>query len=56
MFVTFRDARGEYRWRLLDRNNRIVADSSEGYVSRENAQRAARNVKHLAPIAPIVDR
>jgi hypothetical protein len=50
------DARGHYRWRLIDGNRKIVADSSEGYVSRDGAKRAAMNVKGLTPIAPIVDK
>jgi uncharacterized protein YegP (UPF0339 family) len=34
MFTVYKDARGEWRWRLESANNRIVADSSEGYANR----------------------
>jgi len=33
------DSAGEWRWRMR-RGGRIIADSSEGYVSRSNAERA----------------
>ena len=29
MYVIYRDSAGGYRWRLIDGNRRIVADSSE---------------------------
>lgn len=51
----YEDAAGEFRWRLVGRNGRILADSAEGYTSRFGAKRAARNL--LRTIAgPIVLR
>ena len=39
--VTFyKDKSGLFRWRLQKANNRIVADSGEGYSSVWNARRA----------------
>lgn len=32
---------GDWRWRLLARNWKIIADSAEGYASLRNARRAA---------------
>jgi uncharacterized protein YegP (UPF0339 family) len=55
MYVVYRDAAGGYRWRLIDGNRRIVADSAEAYVSRDGAKRAIANVKTLAPYAPVQD-
>lgn len=57
-FETYRDAKGEYRWRLRAHNGLIVADSAEGYAKKGNAIRAAETVRGLvrrsgAPI-PIV--
>lgn len=37
----YKDKRGEWRWRMVARNGRTVADSGEGYVRRSNARRAA---------------
>jgi uncharacterized protein YegP (UPF0339 family) len=36
----YRDASGEWRWRLKARNGRIVADSAEGYKRRGKALNA----------------
>lgn len=44
-FVIYQDAAGDWRWRLVDRNNEIVADSAEGYDSKSNARRAVQNVR-----------
>jgi uncharacterized protein YegP (UPF0339 family) len=30
----YKDAKGEFRWRLRARNGRIIADSAEGYKQR----------------------
>ena len=43
-FEVYEDAAGEYRWRLVHRNGRIMADSGEGYTSRSNARRAVEAV------------
>lgn len=37
----YEDDQGEWRWRLIAPNGRILADSGEGYASRANARRAA---------------
>src|SRR5437764_1765108 len=34
----YRDAAGEWRWRLRDTQGRIVGDSPEGYETREGAE------------------
>jgi uncharacterized protein len=35
----YRDAAGEYRWRVRASNGQIVADSAEGYVNRGDCER-----------------
>lgn len=52
-FVLYRDARGEWRWTLYARNSRKIADSAEGYVSRQDAIEGARLVAAIASDAPI---
>lgn len=32
--VVYRDGVGEWRWRIVARNGRVVADSGEGYKRR----------------------
>ena len=40
----YRDRKREYRWRLVSRNNRVMADSGEGDVRRGAAINAWRRV------------
>lgn len=44
-FEVFEDAAGEYRWRLVASNGRIIADSGEGYGSKGAARDAAETVQ-----------
>lgn len=33
-FYIYQDVNNEYRWRLLTANNRVIADSGEGYKNQ----------------------
>jgi uncharacterized protein YegP (UPF0339 family) len=44
-FEVFRDAAGEWRWRLVHRNGNVLADSGQGYGRRRDAQRALAGVR-----------
>jgi len=52
-FEVYEDAAGEYRWRLVHRNGRILGDSGEGYISRSNARRAVETVAETAGAAAV---
>lgn len=39
-FVIYTDKKGEWRWTLHAGNGKIIADGSEGYHSKEAAERA----------------
>jgi uncharacterized protein YegP (UPF0339 family) len=54
-FELFTDRGGKYRWRLRHRNRNIIADSSQGYSSRQNAQKGLSAVKRDAFGANVVD-
>jgi uncharacterized protein len=54
-FVIYRDTSGEYRWRLRDSNNEIIAVSGEGYQSHWSCERAVGNVRAAVPSATLVD-
>jgi uncharacterized protein YegP (UPF0339 family) len=54
-FELFTDAAGEFRWRLRHRNHNIIADSSEGYSSRQKAQQGLSAVKRDAFGGAVVD-
>jgi len=52
-FEVYTDDAGEWRWRLLARNGRIIADSAEGYSSRISALNGVDTVRSVARDARI---
>ncbi len=52
-FVVYVDAAGQYRWRLFAQNNKIIADSGEGYRAQSDCEHGIRLVKQLAPTAQV---
>ena len=54
-FELYKDKAGEYRWRLVHQNGQIIADSGEGYNTKDNAVNGIESVKTNAPSAPIED-
>jgi uncharacterized protein YegP (UPF0339 family) len=52
-FQIFKDARGEFRWRLRAGNNEIIATSGEGYKAKADCQHGIELVKRDAPAAPV---
>lgn len=54
-FQLYRDARGEYRWRLITDGGTTIATGGEGYTSKGGAGIAIQAVKETASTAPIVD-
>lgn len=51
-FQYYQDAIQEWRWRLKDGNNEIVADSGEGYKDRADCVKGSEIFKTLGPPAP----
>jgi len=54
-FEVYEDSAEQYRWRLVHRNGNIIADSSEGYASKQKANQGLESVRTNAPGAYIVD-
>lgn len=52
-FEVFQDSAGEWRWRLIAANGHIIADSGEGYQSKQGAQRGIQSVQENAPQADV---
>lgn len=52
-FEVFRDNAGEWRWRLVAGNGNIIADSGEGYQSKQGVQRGIDSVKRSAANANV---
>ena len=57
-FELYADRAGEWRWRLVHDNGNILADSGEGYSSKQKCKQGIESVKRNAPDAAIdeVDR
>ena len=53
-FEVYEDAAGEWRWRLVAANGNIIADSGEGYRTRQGAVRGVDSVRTTAPDAELV--
>lgn len=54
-FETYRDKAGTFRWRLVAENNRILADSGEGYENAEDRDHAIAAFRESAALAAIVE-
>ena len=44
-FEVYRDAGGDWRWRLIHENGNVLADSGEGYSSRSKARQGLDSVR-----------
>ncbi|MCX7900355.1 MAG: DUF1508 domain-containing protein [Methylocystis sp.] len=44
-FELYKDAKGEYRWRLKALNGNIIATSSEGYKTKGDCEHAIKLVQ-----------
>jgi len=53
VFEVFRDAGGEWRWRLIHENGNVLADSGEGYSSRSRARQGLDSVRSNAADAAL---
>lgn len=54
-FEVYQDRASEWRWRLVASNGNIVADSAEGYASKQGVKRGIRCVKRIAPDAEVAE-
>ena len=52
-FKLYKDAKAEWRWRFQANNNKIVADSAEGYKNKSDCEAAISLLKREAPTAPV---
>jgi len=55
-FGLYKDAKGEYRWRLIASNGQTIATGGEGYKAKESAKAGIESVKKNAPAAEIVEK
>ena len=55
-FELYKDAKGEFRWRLIASNGQNIASSGEGYKSKESAKAGIESVKKNAPSAAVEEK
>lgn len=52
-FELYRDTEGAFRWRLVHDNGNIIADSGEGYATKQKAKQGIQSVKENAATAAV---
>jgi uncharacterized protein YegP (UPF0339 family) len=55
-FELYKDAKGEFRWRLVASNGQTIATSGEGYKAKDSAKAGIESVKKNAPTAAIEEK
>ena len=55
-FELYKDKKGEIRWKLIASNGQMIANSGEGYKTKESAKNGIESVKKNAPSATIEDK
>ncbi|MDH2999127.1 hypothetical protein A1D22_04520 [Pasteurellaceae bacterium LFhippo2] len=54
-FEMYKDARGEFRWRLKSGNHQVIATGGEGYSSKQACQKGIEAVKKVTPETVVKD-
>ena len=55
-FEIYKDKSGGFRWRLTHTNGKIIADSGQGYMAKEDAIKGISSLKENVPGATIEDK
>ena len=55
-FEVYKDAKGEFRWRLVATNGQTTATGGEGYKAKASAIAGIESVKKNAPTAAIEEK
>ena len=55
-FELYKDAKGEYRWRLVASNGQTIATGGEGYKEKSSAKDGIESVKKNASTAEIMEK
>lgn len=55
-FEVYKDAKGEFRWRLLASNGQSIASGGEGFKSKTSVMDSIESVKKNAPVATIEEK
>lgn len=52
--IYYKDAKGEYRWKLMASNGQQIANGGEGYTTFASCENGFDSVKRHAPDAEVV--
>ena len=52
-FEVYEDRADQWRWRLVHDNGNVIADSGEGYASRQKCEQGLESVRENAPGADV---
>jgi uncharacterized protein YegP (UPF0339 family) len=55
-FELYKDNAGEFRWRFVSTNGRIIATSSEGYKAKGDCQNGIDLIKREGPVAEVEEK
>lgn len=55
VFETYKDKKGEWRWRLRAPNKNIIADGGEGYKNKADCEAGIASIKKNSPTAKVVE-
>lgn len=54
-FHIYKDKKGEFRWRLISINGKMIVNSGEGYTTKANCKKGIASVVKNSPIAEIIE-
>jgi uncharacterized protein len=55
-FELYKDAKSEFRWRMVASNGQTIATGAEGYKAKESARAGIESVKKNAAAAEIEEK
>jgi uncharacterized protein YegP (UPF0339 family) len=55
-FELYKEGNGEYRWRFISSNGRVLADSGESYQNKADCQSGIDLIKSEAPDARVEEK
>ena len=53
-FIVYQDKKHEWRWKLVAGNNKVIADSAEGYKRMESAMQQVEHIQGYSGDSEIV--
>lgn len=53
LIKVYKDTAGEFRWKILSKNNKIMADSGEGYKTRRALHKSLETLRKVFYSVPL---